>query len=98
MSCLLCAVLRVPHQPFSEIPQFGCRRNAFCRAHGVIGSVALALCLLLPGSLVHAQTFYGSISGIVKDPSGAVVPDVAVTVRESTSTTEYKSVTNKTGS
>ena len=98
MSCLFCAILRVPRQPFSKIPRFDGHGSAVCRVPRVIGRVALALLLLLPSSLVHAQTFYGSISGIVKDPSGAVMPDVAVTVRESTSMTEYKSVTNKTGS
>jgi hypothetical protein len=58
---------------------------------------ALLLALAVPGTLLHAQTFYGSISGVIKDPSGAVVPDVAVTVREATTATEYKTVTNKAG-
>jgi hypothetical protein len=58
----------------------------------------LLLALLAPGRLLRAQTFYGSITGVVKDPSGAVMPGVAVTVRESSTTTEYKTVTNKSGS
>jgi Carboxypeptidase regulatory-like domain len=63
-----------------------------------IAGLALLLALTAPGSLLRAQTIYGSISGVVQDPSGAVMPGVAVTVRESSTTTEYKTVTNKSGS
>jgi outer membrane receptor protein involved in Fe transport len=73
-------------------------KRACSLALQVIRGLALVLTLIVPGSLLHAQTFYGSINGIVKDPSGAVVPGVAVTVRESTTSTEYKTVTNKSGS
>lgn len=68
------------------------------RAH--IFGIALAACLLLlfPSHTAQAQTVYGSISGVVKDPSGAVVADASVIVRESASTTVYKTVTNKSGS
>ena len=62
------------------------------------GSLALAFLLLLPGSLLRAQTFYGSISGIVRDTSGAVLPSADVVVREAVSTTEYKTATNRAGS
>jgi hypothetical protein len=65
--------------------------------HWLLSGIALLLALLAPGNLLQAQTFYGSISGVVKDPSGAVLPGVAVTVHENTTTTEYKSVSNKSG-
>ncbi len=58
----------------------------------------LLLLLAFPAALLHAQTFYGSIDGVVKDPSGAVVPGVVITVHETTTATEYKTVTNKSGS
>ncbi len=58
----------------------------------------VCVCADPPSGLLHAQTFYGSINGVVKDPSGAVVDGVAVTVRESSTATEYKTVTNKSGS
>jgi hypothetical protein len=45
----------------------------------------------------YAQTFSGSIGGTAKDASGALVPSVAVTVRESDTATEYKTVTNSSG-
>src|SRR5258708_2802170 len=63
-----------------------------------IAGLALLLALIAPGSLLRAQTIYGSSSGVVQDPSGAVMRGVAVTVRESSTTTEYKTVTNKSGS
>jgi hypothetical protein len=62
-----------------------------------LGFLALLLALAVPGTVLRAQTFYGSISGVIKDPSGAVMPDVAVTVHETTTETEYKTVTNKAG-
>jgi hypothetical protein len=68
------------------------------RAIQVIIGLAFAFALILPSGLLHAQTFYGSINGVLKDPSGAVVEGVAVTVRESSTATEYKTVTNKSGS
>jgi hypothetical protein len=70
-----------------------------CRHRVLCGIVALVLSVgtLLSSSLLHAQTFYGSISGVVKDPSGAVMAEVAVTVHENSTTTEYKTTTNKSG-
>ena len=41
----------------------------------------LALLVLLCTSLAFAQSDLGSISGFVKDPSGAVVPKAQVTVK-----------------
>ena len=73
------------------------RRRLRFRAGGP-ASLFLFSVLLVSGSTLHAQTFYGSISGVVKDPSGAVIPDVAITVHETTTSTEYKTVTNKSGS
>src|SRR6202041_2156156 len=63
----------------------------------VLGFLALLLALAVSGRGLRAQTFYGSISGVIKDPSGAVMPDVAVTVHENPTETEYKTVTNKAG-
>jgi hypothetical protein len=45
----------------------------------------------------YAQTIYGSISGTVMDQSGALVPAASVTVRESDTATEYKTLTNGSG-
>jgi hypothetical protein len=83
---------RIAHQPY------GRGKRACCRLLQLVSGFALALALVVPGGLLHAQTFYGSINGVIKDSSGAVMPGVAVTVRESTTSTEYKTVTNKSGS
>src|ERR1700733_10526606 len=77
---------------------FGSGERAYGRALQLVRGFALALALVVPSSLLHAQTFYGSINGVIKDSSGAVVPGVAVTVQESTTATDYKTVTNTTGS
>jgi hypothetical protein len=54
--------------------------------------------LLTCSAPLRAQTFYGSITGVVKDPSGAALPGVAVTVQESSTKTEFKTNTNSEGS
>src|ERR1700729_4229416 len=72
--------------------------RAYGRAFELLRGFALALVLGVPGSLLHAQTFYGSISGGIKSSSGAGLPRGAVTVQESTTATDYKTVTNTTGS
>jgi len=74
------------------------KRRVWSRALPLVCGRALALVLVISGGLLHAQTFYGSISGVIKDSSGAIMPGVAVTVRESTTATEYKTLTNKGGS
>jgi hypothetical protein len=80
----LCPDVRRPHGSGKGVPP-------------ALGILALLLALSVPGALLHAQTFYGSINGVVEDPSGAVLPGVAVTVHENTTATEYKTVTNKAG-
>ena len=50
---------------------------------------------LLPGQAV-AQVLYGSIVGQVTDPSGASVPNVAVTITDS-STGQSREVTSDSG-
>ncbi|SFS13616.1 TonB-dependent Receptor Plug Domain [Granulicella pectinivorans] len=68
------------------------------RALHPVLSLSLLLIVLASAPLLPAQSVYGAISGVVKDPSGAVVQGAAIAVRETASTTEYKTVTNKSGS
>lgn len=63
----------------------------------VLFLLALLCAFVVSGNRLEAQTFYASVSGVVKDSSGAVLPDVAVTVHENSTATEYKTVTNKAG-
>ena len=56
------------------------------------GALLMAACAFL-----LAQSDLGSITGFVKDPSGAVVPRAAVTVRNESTGTERKTITNESG-
>jgi hypothetical protein len=58
--------------------------------------LALALVLLLCTSLAFAQSDLGSISGFVKDPSGAIVPRAKVSVKNE-SGLERQATTNDSG-
>ncbi|MGO4515285.1 carboxypeptidase regulatory-like domain-containing protein [Terriglobus sp. 2YAB30_2] len=67
------------------------------RRSGLLFAAVALCCTLLLSGPVFAQTFYASISGLVKDADGAVIPDVAVTVHENSTATDYRTVTNKSG-
>jgi hypothetical protein len=60
-------------------------------------SVYLSLVLLWFAALVGAQTFSGTIEGIVKDSSGALAPAVKVTITNADTGVEIKTVTNGVG-
>jgi len=60
-------------------------------------AMLLALAVLLCTSVVFAQSDLGSISGIVKDPSGAVIPKAQVTVKNEATGTERTATTNEAG-
>jgi len=72
------------------------------RERGIRCVVALAGVLLLcaalwsPGTLL-AQSDLGKISGFVKDPSGATVPNAKVSVRSNTGGVERQTTTNESG-
>jgi uncharacterized surface anchored protein len=58
-------------------------------------ALLVALAGLLMGASAWAQETTGSISGTVKDPSGAVVPNAKVTLRDTDKNTDVR--TAKTG-
>lgn len=60
-------------------------------------SMRLSLVLLWLAALVSAQTFSGTIEGIVKDSSGALAPAVKVTITNVDTGVEIKTVTNGAG-
>lgn len=62
------------------------------------GRILLLICLVAPWAVLRAQTFYASITGVVTDQSGAIVPGAAVTVIERDTSAQYKTVTNGKGS
>jgi len=57
----------------------------------------LAIGILVCFSAAFAQSDLGSISGFVKDPSGAVVPKAQVTVKSEATGTERRTSTNEAG-
>ena len=57
-------------------------------------SLPIFLALTLP---LAAQEFRGTISGAVTDPTGSVIPGVAVTVKETHTNTRIETVSEKTG-
>ena len=56
----------------------------------------VAVSLVVPTTL-QAQAVYGSISGTVYDPSGAAVPNAAVTITDLNRDVVYTTTTNDTG-
>jgi len=64
----------------------------------VLGAVVLLVCVSLcfPEGL-WAQSDLGKISGFVKDPSGATVPNAKITVRSNSGGVERQATTNESG-
>ena len=53
--------------------------------------------VLLNAALLFSQAFTGSISGIVTDGSGAVLPGAAISVTDISTNWAVRTVTNETG-
>jgi hypothetical protein len=78
-------------------------RNTF-QTNGFLGmnscprlaSIVFSLTLLAAG-IVYAQSFQASVSGIVNDQSGAVVPDAKITVTDIQRGTTYRTTSNQDG-
>src|SRR5580658_2340996 len=77
-----------------------CLRRFFCSSirSSSVRAVAVAIfVLLLAGLPAFAQLDTGSISGTVVDPSGGAVKDVAITAKETSTGTTYKTISSATG-
>jgi hypothetical protein len=70
------------------------------RVHKVLpgSGFLLALVLLLNPGVASAQLYSGSLTGVVTDASGAVVPGADVTLTDVQKGFNYKTTTNATGS
>jgi len=55
------------------------------------------LSVVLVMSALSAQTFQASVTGMVRDQSGAVVPNVQVTATDVATATKYTAATNESG-
>ncbi len=69
--------------------------TTFARKLPLVLAGFITLSLLVPG--LQAQTTHGSIVGTARDPSGAAVPRVAVTVTNVGTNTSATTVTNELG-
>src|SRR5438552_12677957 len=52
---------------------------------------------IITGGLAFGQTFTGSISGLVTDPTGAIVAGAVITVTDTGKNTNSRTTTNGTG-
>ena len=68
-------------------------RFAGCFSRGAV----CAFCVLLVLPVVHAQMSTGTITGIVTDPTGAVIPGVAVEMVNSDTGVKLTATTNEAG-
>ena len=69
-----------------------CRAQAWTRA-----GIATALALMLISPVLYGQFITGSLSGTVRDPSGAVVPRASVTLINEATNDNRATVTNEAG-
>src|SRR5438552_7237475 len=60
--------------------------------------IRAALLVALASLALFAQSDLGSITGFVKDPTGATIPNATVTVRNEATGAERKATTNESGS
>ncbi len=60
-------------------------------------AMGFALAVLISVGTVFAQVERGTIAGTVRDASGAVVPDVSITVKNVATGVEFKTTTNQGG-
>jgi hypothetical protein len=68
----------------------------YIRGQGAFAVWAILLATLLAGGL-FAQSNQGTISGVITDTSGAVIPDAKITARETASGTTYDTVSSSAG-
>ena len=64
---------------------------------GVFQVLSVVLCLLAFSTLIMAQGTRGTITGTVKDASGAIVPGAEILILEKATGVETKSLTSEAG-
>ena len=63
----------------------------------VLCALAVAVCLTVLAATAFAQADTAQISGFVKDPTGAVVPNANVSVRNEATSLERRATSNEAG-
>src|SRR5690242_16590803 len=74
-----------------------CSGPACCPVNRMGRSISLALLLLCAATSALAQGSSATLSGVVRDESGAVVPGVSVVVRSRTTGSERKTLADQGG-
>lgn len=78
---------------YKRLPKLGLGREKRMRNRFTcIVGVVILLC-----GMLYGQAFTGSISGIVTDPTGALVSDVVIVVTDIDKNTKHRTTTNQTG-
>ena len=72
----------------------GIEKEVGLKLQRMIAILSLLLCGLVP---LWGQLYTGSVSGVVRDPSGAVVPNVKVTLTDVAKNYAYTATTGTTG-
>jgi hypothetical protein len=78
-------------------PVSGPRIIAHSSAKAACCAIALLLLVLVLPSSLHAQLYSGSISGVVKDPSGASIPGAKVTLVDQDKGFNYDATSDSNG-
>ncbi len=58
---------------------------------------AMLLCILLSCTFAFGQSATTSLRGVIKDPSGAVIPNATVTIQDQSVDKTYTAITNSSG-
>src|SRR5882724_7251888 len=77
--------------------QFGATQSLFCRVSRSISWLAVTALILLLSNPASAQRTTGTLRGQVLDPTGAVVPDVPVTITNQETGVSIKVTTTSAG-
>lgn len=63
----------------------------------IVFALVLAVLVTLSSAFAHAQTTSGALVGVVRDPSGAVVPDTTITASNEATGVLYTGKSNQSG-
>src|SRR3974377_1431370 len=85
---------KLPEVPSKDSFRRRTKMNNVCSLRRVL---LLSAVLLSVSALIYAQSDLGSISGFVKDPSGASIPNAKVVVRNQSGSVERQATTNEAG-
>ena len=88
----------MPPQSEDAVTSYGAGRAKVGNSNGLCNIVVIAfLAAILSFPPAHAQNINASVSGTVKDPSGAVIPSAEVSLKSLATGAVFKITTNESG-